>query len=1010
MAVLPRSVPLDAFSPPAMFVGRARELDLLRAHLASALGGHGRLVLVGGEAGIGKTTLIQAVGAEAVTQGALVLTGHCYDLTATPPYGPWFDLAESYRARHGLPPLPAALAGEAGMREAGGQAAVFAQVRDFFVAAAAALPLVVVLEDLHWSDQASLDLLRVLGRHLAAHPILVVVTYRADEVGRQQPLAGVLPALVRESRAERVELRRLTIADVRRLVAARHRLPPADEARLVGYLQARAEGIPFYLGELLRTLEEEGVLADTGDTWTLGDLSQARVPPLLVQVIEGRLARLGDEVREALAVAAVIGQEVPLDVWGTIAALPEESLLAVIGKAADAHVLDATGDGTRVRFVHALIRAALFEGLLSPQRRVWHRRVGETLAGSPDPDPDAVASQFQRAGDRRAIEWLVKAGNRAELAYAWLTATERFEAAIELLAGDPARAGELSWLRYRVGRLRRFSDPARGIVDLEAAERLAVDLDDPVLAALTRTDLGLQRCYMEDMRRGLAETATGMDALGIILADFARSGATIAALISNTILPDFYDAVLNTVHARSGSLAMWLANAGRYGEARGIAEAYLSQASGTAQPGWGWPSGAGNVQFALGIVAAALGRPEEAQAAFERAAVVHRQFGDHAMVAFDAGRELMEVHVPYRTTDLARRRRLLAEAEPAWARASGALGGEGPPHLTVTGHILETLLLAGTWTDARALLAAAQAAASATLWRFQAGWPFVVGVVAWLAFHQGHVALARTLVRDELADGPATEPGGNHFRQGILLQRLAAQIALDADDLPAAEAWLAAHDRWLAWSGAVLGRADGQLLRARYHRRAGYPNQAREHADRALAAATEPRQPLVLLAAHRLAGEISTETGRFADAERHLAAALALADGCAAPFEQALTLLALAELRAVGAVFAEALALLDEVRAIASPLGAAPTLARAEALAARLTAPTTAAIAYPAGLSAREVEVLRLVGEGLTDQAVADRLSISRRTVGQHLRSVYNKLGVPSRAAATRFAVVHGLV
>jgi ATP/maltotriose-dependent transcriptional regulator MalT len=235
-------------------------------------------------------------------------------------------------------------------------------------------------------------------------------------------------------------------------------------------------------------------------------------------------------------------------------------------------------------------------------------------------------------------------------------------------------------------------------------------------------------------------------------------------------------------------------------------------------------------------------------------------------------------------------------------------------------------------------------------------------------------------------------------------------LALDAGDLPTATAWLGAHDALLARSAAVVGRSENQALWARYHRVSGHRERAEEHARRALDHATEPRQPLALLATQRLLGELETEAGRYDEAEKHLSASLALAEACEMPYERALTLLALAELRAARGDQSDAARLLEEVRAICAPLGAKPSLSRADALATRLAAsvpPRTAA--YPAGLTAREVEVLRLVAQGLMNAEIADRLFLSERTVEQHLRSIYNKLGSSSRTAATRFAVEHGL-
>ena len=319
------------------------------------------------------------------------------------------------------------------------------------------------------------------------------------------------------------------------------------------------------------------------------------------------------------------------------------------------------------------------------------------------------------------------------------------------------------------------------------------------------------------------------------------------------------------------------------------------------------------------------------------------------------------------------------------------------------------LLLEGDWAGARELALAVRVPGGRTQWR-----PFAATLLARLARDRGDAALAQSLVRERLPDGPAGEPGDAIFLDALPLQRLAVALALDEGDLPTALAWLAAHDRWLAWSGAVLGRSEGCALWACYHRAVGDLPAAREAVERALLHAQQPRQPLALLVAHRLLGELATATRRD-DAAAHLAAALALADACAAPYERALVLLALAELRTgVPAGPGERVAAqapLAEARAILEALGARPALARAAALAEQLAAfaPAPPAPEYPAGLSAREVEVLRLVAGGLTDADVAARLFLSPRTVSGHLRSIYGKIGVSSRAAATRFAIEQGL-
>jgi predicted ATPase len=213
-------------APPPL-VGREREQALLHDQLAAALAGEGGLVLIGGEAGIGKTALAEAAGREAAERGALVLVGRCYDLSETPPHGPWVEAFEPRGAEHGRAHLPSPL-GEGA--PAASQAALFAQVRAYLAALAAQRPLVLLLEDLHWADPASLDLLRFLARSLGALPLLLLATYRAEAVARDHPLYALLPALVREARPLRLDLRPLGADDVRALVAARYPLPAHEVA------------------------------------------------------------------------------------------------------------------------------------------------------------------------------------------------------------------------------------------------------------------------------------------------------------------------------------------------------------------------------------------------------------------------------------------------------------------------------------------------------------------------------------------------------------------------------------------------------------------------------------------------------------------------------------------------------------------------------------------------------------------------------------------------------------
>jgi DNA-binding CsgD family transcriptional regulator len=988
--------------PAPPMVGRTAERVLLQEHLEAMRAGHGTVVIVGGEAGIGKTTIARDLVTQARASGALTIVGHCHDLMAASPYGLWMDLAENYlHADADLPPLPATFANRE-LDAITSQSALFADVAACLRSLATTHPTVIVLEDVHWADPASLELLRYVSTRIDHLPLLLVVTYRIDELTRQNPFYQQLPALIHESEGLRLDLKRLGRHDLDTLASVNYPLPGADGERLVDYLVTFSEGNPFFAMELLRTLEEQedGGLVHDGDGWQLGPIDHLRVPPLVRQVIDARIARLGEEVRAPLTIASVIGAEVPLDLLAEIAGMDEDTLYPAIDTAIEWHLCVASQDGARIRFVHALTREALYAAIPLHRRRALHRRIAGTLETRPRPDADAIAYHLQQAGDPRAPEWLTRAGERAQRAYAWLTARDRFAAAASLLEDVPGEELTRARLLYRCGRLQRYSNAREAIESLRIAAHLAQVAGDRVLAADATYSQGLVQCFADDWQQGLATLTRGIDGLLALPSSDAWIPRSTATLMADS-LPTIeawsashpsaaHDSLVAIGPNRHMSLAWFLAASGRVIESQHVADLYRdvgsSEGSGPLAV-----ANIGHAAFGRGISLATLGEPAAAREALRDARRSYLDIDHHACLAFTLLTELTDVIVPYRSDDPPARRAIANEAAAEIELSRGALTTEALPELAQ----LTVLSLDGRWSEARAIAEQCTNPGNYLLRRQ------LTLALAPIAYHTGDTETAWWHVRAILPDGPDAEPGSAVLHDALMLQRLAVDLCIDAGALDEAARWLDASDHWLQWSGSVPGRAETALGRARLVLAQGDVDAASTWADRAVRAASEPRQPSALVQALRLRGALSSN-------EEDLNASLELATACEIPYERAESLAALAALRRETDPAAAA-TLAQEARAVAMRLGAGPLTGRVERLLAEIEA-ASAAPRLPAGLTLREVEVLRLVAGGLTDAEVADRLSISRRTVGQHLRSVYNKLDVRSRTEATRFAIEHTLV
>ncbi len=776
---------------------------------------------------------------------------------------------------------------------------MFATTRDFLYEVATGQPLLICLEDLHWADQASLDFLRAMGRGTANQRILIAATYRSDELHRQHPLYIALPILVRESRAERVELRPLDDDATRTLIRHRYALIESDEQRLERYLRERAEGNAFYALELLRSLEDTGVLAQKRGEWVLHDLTSIRLPTLLQQVIESRLARLGEETKSLLQVAAMIGQDVSLDLWQQVSNTDDAALAAAIEQGERAQLLTEAGTDGRYRFRHALIREALYHEVILIRRRVWHRRIAEALLHHPAPNPDQVAYHFQHAGDERASEWLIRAGERAQRSYVWLAAAERFEAALALLPDEVSRARDRAWLQLRIGLLTRHFHGDTALNHLEDAARLAEIAGDNVLGAMALAHVGLVRGYDSDRRRGLRERSMKEMEAGVIALESLDEAQQhelkqIEGVLGATI----------GIQGR-GTLAQWMVNQGQFHQAELMLEGRHNAG----------PVDDADAKRAAGMIWGYLGDPAMAHSSFTRARQCYEALNDPVQAGTDAMLDYVLIQLRYGADHPTRRQEQAQLVRKLWTDETGLMI---PPDYDMGAQAFD-LLLSGDWARATDVLDR-----------------YVPLTSSWFnPLHTSRLLLARyrgdsetvwSEIRRVLPDGPETEFDYHFYPVLDDLAQLAAEQALDDGNLEIARAWLETYDRLLGWSDAVLGRAEAALGWARYHNLHGEPSLARQHADQALAHATDPRQPLALIAVHRFIGHLDTVDQRFAAAEQHLQESLRLAEACEAPFERALTLLELAGLRLAQRQLDEATTLLDEVQATCEPLGAKPTL------------------------------------------------------------------------------------
>lgn len=487
------------------FVGRGDAVAALEGVFEEAAAGARRIVTLSGEPGIGKTRLASELGLRAHGRGAIVLYGRC-DEEPLLPHQPFVEALRHYvcnadatvlagqvqlisgELRRVVPELAErvpALAQPLSGDPEGARYRLFEAVAALLCEAAAQRPLVLVLDDLHWADDATLLLLKYVARYPRDARLMIVGTYREMDLEADHPLNGILADLAREELVERIALGGLDESAVSELVERQAGDAAPPELRRMVFEETG--GNAFFVVEVLRHYAE----SETHGHGAAATLSPRGLPlPEGVRDLIGRrLVRLGEETDRALGVASVLGRAFEFDMLERICGIGQDELVDALERAVHAQILEesATSVG-RYAFAHALIREVLYGALTSTRRALLHRRaavaIEEAQAADLAPHLAELASHFGQAGTNddldKAIAYGARAGEHAAALLAYEQAAAHYRHAIELLdrRGAPERVLERCDLTIARGEAERMAgDPAYRLTLLEGA-RIALEAGD----------------------------------------------------------------------------------------------------------------------------------------------------------------------------------------------------------------------------------------------------------------------------------------------------------------------------------------------------------------------------------------------------------------------------------------------------------------------------------------------------------------------------------------------------
>ncbi len=516
------TTPLNTSVVCPVLIGRSSELATLDLLLEQAKSGKGQVVLLSGEAGVGKSRLIAAVKNSVASVGFLLLQGSCFQADRISPYAPILDMLRSsfsdssrgteYRnllhyTQELLQAQPdtfppdtehQAVTRPTFLDPQQKQHSLFVEMLQFLTEQAIQQPLLCIIEDLHWSDEPSLDLLVYLARKCTHLPILFALTHRSDEVSPE--LRHCLAVLDREHLAQDVFLRRLTPAEVDAMLQAIFAGQQVISTGLLESIYALTEGNPFFIEEMLKSLLITGEITNQEGIWERTTLfgTHAHRPPIprsVQDAVYQRIKRVSGTARQILTLAAVAGRHFDLPILQRVLQVDDASLLTCMKELVEVQLVkEETAE--RFSFRHALTRQAVYSALLSAERRVFHRTLAETIEQDASSSSvldskveDLAYHYYEGEVWSKAVEYGQLAGERAHLLLAPRAAIEHLTRTLDALArlGSNPPASLLHKRGQAYGTIGEF-EQARN--DYEHALSLARDQGDSLLEWQCLLDLG----------------------------------------------------------------------------------------------------------------------------------------------------------------------------------------------------------------------------------------------------------------------------------------------------------------------------------------------------------------------------------------------------------------------------------------------------------------------------------------------------------------------------------------